>query len=140
MKRLALICSICALGVIWPLGCAGQVALPDFSIIGTKWGSAPTLWRTSKATTFPSQVAIDYTPKGTVYGFACQYRLGTNTVDLLKAGIQAELDVPAKIKQRGLSLWRVEGRKVTVMLDLDERQKLVRVIATSIDKNIRNEE
>jgi hypothetical protein len=88
---------------------------------------------------YPKQIAIDYTPRGTVYGFVCKYNNGTNTFVSLRSEVEKALAVPPRLENTNLLVWRLEERRLSVTLSLDEHEDEVDLIALSLDKRIRNE-
>lgn len=133
-------CSAVLLMLAAPACCYGQVALPDFSLIGTGFSAQSNLWIVPHPSVYPKQITIDYTSRGTVYGLVCKYGIGTNTLAQLRSAVQEKLNSSPRLENTNLFVWRLEERKLTVMLTRDEDRDLVDLIVTSIDRRIRNED
>lgn len=124
------------------IGCApwrssAQITVPNFSIIGQSPRSSTEIWKNWEANITPRQIAIDYTTNKSVYGITCEYASDTNIFRLLKGAIEDEFQVRAKVDQSRFCLWRSEQRKLTITLEDDSENKCIRLIAVSVDKNIR---
>lgn len=140
-KNFSLCCLFAIAWLLWsaPRNCAAQPALPSFSLIGMKGSGITNLWSAPDASIHPKQVVLDFTPQGTVYGFFCRFTASTNTFVALRGGIQKSVKVAPKLESERLIVWRVEDRKFSVMLELHEEEQTINVIATSVDKRVRNE-
>jgi hypothetical protein len=88
---------------------------------------------------FPTQVAIDYTPSGSVAGLVARYPAGTNTIEMLRARLKKELAVKPRASSLQFCLWRLEDRKLAISLAVDEDGKTVNLIVVSFDKKILGE-
>jgi hypothetical protein len=119
--------------------CAGTVALPDFSVIGQRWGQAAKASNNESPEVFPKQVTIDYNANGVIYGLAYEYKDSKEAFDELKAEIQKTIRVEPIMYTANMVAWRNEDRKLTITLTLDKETKSIKVIAVSIDKNIRRD-
>lgn len=119
--------------------CAGTVALPDFSVIGQRWGQATKVSKKESPGVFPKQVTIDYNANGVIYGLAYEYRDSKEAFGELKAEIQKTIRVEPIMYTANMVAWRNEDRKLTITLTLDKETKSIKVIAVSIDKNIRRD-
>jgi hypothetical protein len=118
---------------------AGPVALPDFSIIGKRWGQVAQATNKELPTVFPKQVTIDYNADGVIYGLAHEYRDSEKLFDKLKTEIQKTIQIQPKMASTNMVAWRNEAQKLTVTLTLDKETKSIKVIAVSVDKNIRRD-
>lgn len=118
---------------------AGTVALPDFSVIGQRWGQAAKASSKESPEVFPKQVTTDYNADGVIYGLAYEYRGSKEAFGELKAEIQKTIRVEPIMYTANMVAWRNEDRKLTITLTLDKETKSIRVIAVSIDKNIRRD-
>jgi len=117
----------------------GSVAMPDFAIIGQRWGRIMPPANEASFKVFPKQVAIDYNSNGIIYGFVYEYRIGSELFADLKAEIQKTIQVEPKMVSSKMAVWRNENRKLTITLTLSQEENNIKVVAVSIDKEIRRD-
>jgi hypothetical protein len=114
--------------------------MPPFSLVGAKVNCSWTNWVCPDGPLLPHQVAIDCNGRGVVYGFTCRYALTTNTLELVSSSVRQAVGTAPRIRAPAMSLWRLEDRRLTIMVESDEEARVVRLIVVSIDKKIRKPE
>ena len=106
------------------------------------WGIATTVLQTFGGTRgtniLATHISIDYTKKGVIYAFNCEYPFDTNTFLSLKKAIEVEMKVHARRLKIQLIVFGVQrSASFQAGIDYDENARTVRLIIISLDPVIR---
>lgn len=124
---------------LFQIAIAGPIVLPDFTVVGQRWGRVVQASEKELPMVFPKQVITDINASGQIYGISCEYRYREELFGELRAEIQKTIRVEPKLVSTNMVAWRNETQKLTVILILDKETESIKVGVVSIDKSIRRD-